>query len=283
MPTLTPTSAGTTDLARAELHLIGRLTEASNEAYLAVLSAPESGRREPVVYKPVRGERPLWDFPEGTLAAREAAAFLVDRAAGWGLIPETVLREGPVGPGSVQRWIGPLPGEDDGGLSADEDAPVRLFPETNFPGQGWHAVLHATLQDGTPVVVSHADHPRLAAMTVLDAVLNNADRKGSHILTDRQGTPWAVDHGLSLHQEDKLRTILWGWQGDPLPTAHREHLRRLRALLGEERTGGLRHELACLITADEIEALTGRVDHLLDVGTYPSPPGHRHPVPWPPL
>ncbi|WP_116114007.1 SCO1664 family protein [Austwickia chelonae] len=284
IPTLTPAPEEASTLLQAEIRLIGRLTEASNEVYLAALDSPETPDRHGfVVYKPIRGERALWDFPDGTLAGRETAAYLVDQAAGWGLIPETALRDGPAGPGSVQRWIGPLPTEDDHPTTAAEPTPVKVFPEQAFPDRGWHPVLHATLEDGTPLIIGHHDHPRLAAMAVLDAVLNNADRKGSHILTDRQGHIWAVDHGLSLHQEDKLRTILWGWQGKPLPASHQEHLRRLRDSLHDTNPTGLRHTLSTLITTGEIHALTTRVDTLLSQAVYPTPPTHRHPVPWPPL
>jgi uncharacterized repeat protein (TIGR03843 family) len=148
---------------------------------------------------------------------------------------------------------------------------------------GWLPVLPAQLADGTDVVVAHADLPRLASLAVLDAALNNTDRKGSHVLRDSTGGLWGIDHGVSLHADDKLRTILWGWQGDPLPPADIDRLGRLTQALAEDGEDSLSAALAEHITAAEIEALRRRVARLLDAGVFPAPSGDWHSIPWPPL
>lgn len=255
------------ELADGELEIEGRLLDASNLA----LRVWVGESRTSAIYKPVRGERELWDFPDGTLAARERGSYLVSRAGGWDHIPETVLRDGPLGPGSVQRWVGPLE-------STVADLPVGLVrldavdqvPEDYLP------VVGVELGDGTPMAVSHADEDRLASLAVLDAVLNNADRKASHLIEDGDRL-WAIDHGVTLNTATKLRTVLWGWAGDPLREADVERLHRLEAALYD----GLTDELADLITAAEIDALGARVERLLASGVFPEPDGVRHPLPWP--
>lgn len=255
----------------------GVLRDASNLTLRVVLEpgegpAPGAGRPHRAVYKPVRGERPLHDFPTGTLAGREVAAYRISAAGGWDLVPPTVLRDGPLGPGSVQWWVEadeePLAGA---GL-VDVVRPEDLEP-------GWLPVVGAEGARGEPVVVVHADDPAAASLAVLDCVLNNADRKGGHLLLDAGGRLWGIDHGITFHRQDKLRTVLWGWAGDPLPEGERDRLDRMEQLLAPG--GDLRAELADLISALEVAALLSRVRRLLAEGTYPFPPSHRYPLPWP--
>ena len=253
-------------LTSGEITITGRLTDASNVTLLAEASA--DGLTVPCIYKPVRGERPLWDFPDGTLADRERAAYLVSQVAGWDCVPLTVLRSGPFGPGMVQRWI-----ED-----ANPDEAVDLVSIEQVPA-GWLPVLRALDEDGSPVALVHADRPALATLAGFDLVVNNADRKGSHVLPLPDGRVLGVDHGLCFHADDKLRTILWGWAGRPLPAAVVDGVAKLLTDLD----GDLGGELATLLTRDEVDVLRERLEALADDPTFPRPPGHRTPIPWPPL
>ncbi len=206
-------------LVNGELEIAGRLSDASNVTLLAEVSY--NGLRADCVYKPIRGERPLWDFPDGSLAGREVAAALVAHAAGWECVPPTFLRDGPVGTGMVQLWI------DD----TDSESMVDLFSRKKLPA-GWLPVLRATDATGSPAVLAHADDPRLQLLATFDLVVNNADRKGPHVLPVVDGPVYGVDHGLTLHADNKLRTVLWGWAGDPLPEQGVEGLRRLQTAVG---------------------------------------------------
>ncbi len=253
-------------IGSGEITVRGRLTDASNLTLLGDVEL--DGVSLPCIYKPVRGERPLWDFPDGTLAAREFAAYQVSDVTGIGCVPFTTVRPGPFGPGMVQRWI-----ED-----ADSDEMVDLVPVEEIP-DGWLPVLRAVDLDGRDVAVVHADSPALALLAGFDLIVNNADRKGSHVLPLADGRVLGVDHGLCFHAEDKLRTILWGWAGRPLPAAVVEAVARLRADLG----GQVGAELAGLITAAEIDALRVRLDALAARPVFPKAPAHRTPIPWPPL
>ena len=273
-------------LSAGDLELIGRIGEASNIVFLARAGGV------PVIYKPVQGERPLWDFPHGTLAQRETAAHVISAAGGWDLVPPTVLRTGPFGTGSVQAWVGPLP--DEMGVISEPPTSqslvglVRLeaLEDESSPQHDWHVVTLGELSDGTPVAVAHADDPRLRSLAVLDAVLNNSDRKGSHILLERLGARqsrvWAIDNGLCLADEPKLRTVLWGWEGDPVPQVE---LRRCHAVLEalEQRNSELVAVLDELITVDEVNALLGRLEVLVDSATHPLPSEDWPALPWPPV
>ena len=264
-------------LAFGELTVEGRLVDASNMALLARVEY--EGVSAHAMYKPVRGERPLWDFPDGTLAARETAAFAVSSLGGWGVVPPTVLRDGPMGEGSVQLWIGD-PDEDAGGEDVPDEALIDVVPRAEVRA-GWLPVFEAEMADGAPVVVVHADRPDLASAAVLDAVINNADRKGSHLRL-LGGTVWGFDHGVTFNAEPKLRTVLWGWMGQPLPEADLERLTHLSGELG--RAGSpLVDELEPLLTRAEVEALQERVSRLLRRGRFPRPGGGWPAVPWPPL
>ncbi|MVU82476.1 SCO1664 family protein [Nocardia sp. ET3-3] len=250
-------------LATAELTVIGQVTTASNVTL--VCENAEADLR--VVYKPVRGERPLWDFPDGTLADREVASYLVSQALGWGVIPETVLREGPLGPGMVQRWIEVV--EDEGPDLVD------LCPVGQVPG-GYREVLRALDPGGHPVSLVHAEDPRLLRMAVLDVLINNADRKGGHALLGVDGRVYGVDHGICLHSEPKLRTVLWGWAGE---TIGDELLTDITVLV-KALPGELGERLAPLLTDAEIGALEARGRALLENPVMPLPTGQR-PIPWP--
>ena len=258
-------------LTFGEIEIEGRLVDASNLALLGQLGL--DGVRTQVIYKPVRGEQPLWDFPDGTLAAREAAAFVLSAVGGWNCVPPTVLREGPLGPGSVQLWVDVV--EDASRHLVDLVTPAELAP-------GWLPVFQAELADGTEVVVAHADSPELASVAVFDVVINNADRKGSHLVLDEQGSLWGFDHGISCHVEPKLRTVLWGWVGQPLPEAEMARLEKLSGWLGTP-TSPASRTLRGLLSPAELEALGGRVAALLTAGRFPAPTGRGPAVPWPPL
>lgn len=225
------------------------------------------------IYKPVRGERPLWDFPEGTLAGREVAAYEISRLAGWNLVPPTVLRDGPAGVGSFQHWVGdPFAG------ATDPDV-VDVVPVDAVP-TSWLGVFEGETPDGLEVTVVHRDVADVRSLAVLDAVLNNSDRKGSHCLRDDEGRLWGIDHGVSLHHEPKLRTVLWGWAGQPLPEPDQQRLHTLRhALATDEAQGRLRE----LLPHRDVEALRARVDQLARVGVHPHPQPGWPAVPWPPL
>ncbi len=249
------------------LEVTGRLTDASNLTLLATSSL--DGIEIECVYKPIRGERPLWDFPDGTLAHREVAARRIAEYAGWDCVPLTIMRSGPYGNGMVQQWIEQL---DD---TADL---VDLVPAKRVP-KGWLPIMRAVDMDGADVAVVHADEDKLKLLAGFDVVVNNADRKGSHILKTPGGDVVGVDHGLCFHCDDKLRTILWGWAGTQLPEDVLEGLHRL----GSGMTGALRTELDEYLTINEIDTLARRIDYLEMYPVYPMPPRGRSPIPWPPL
>ena len=274
-------SSGTAALTHGELAVRGRIRDASN-AVLYCETVYE-GVTVPCVYKPVSGERPLWDFPDGTLAQREVAAYLVSEATGWGLVPPTVLRDGPYGEGMVQLWIESAPespdGEGDGAGDGDDAGALLALTEELEPAAGWKAVVQAEIENGRTALLVHADDLRLRRLAVLDAVINNADRKGGHLLTAADGRLYGIDHGVTFHTEDKLRTLLWGWAGEPLPAEAVTVLAGLAA----ELDGPLGQALGGLITAAETEAVRARVGTLLATGVHPAPGGRWPSIPWPPV
>lgn len=247
------------------LEVVGRITVASNATFLARIG----GTR--VVYKPVAGEKPLWDFPDGTLARREVAAYLVSEATGWGVVPPTWLRDGPYGPGMVQRWQEPdaAPGT---GLD-----PVDVVPPEAVPVAGWRTVLEGRDEQGATVALVHEDSAALRRMAVLDVLLNNADRKGGHVLPRADGHRLGVDHGVTFHVEPRLRTVLWGWVGEPLDAAERAGVARVHDGLA----GTLGAALAELLDEAEVDALGARCGRLLAEGRFPGPEGEMPAVPWP--
>jgi hypothetical protein len=229
-------------LSTGELSIEGRLMDASNATLYCGITA--DGISAACVYKPVMGERPLWDFPDGTLAEREVAAYVLSAATGWEIVPPTVYRQdGPAGPGMVQLWIA-------------EDESVDL-----------------------PRLIRRRDLDALRRVAIFDAVINNADRKGGHLLPTGDGHVYGIDHGVTFHREDKLRTVLWQWAGRGLPGEAEEMLQRLRADL----EGGLGNELAELLTSREVRQTRHRVDRLLTQRRHPEPSEDWPAVPWPPM
>lgn len=249
----------------------GRIREASNAALYCTIS--HEGRETACIYKPVAGERPLWDFPDGNLARREVAAHEVSEMTGWGLVPPTVLREGPYGEGMVQLWIE---------VSAEGDAPELLaLADAEEPEPGWKAIGLAEVGEGQTALLVHADDERLRRLAVLDAVINNADRKGGHLLPTADGRLYAIDHGVTFNTENKLRTLLWGWAGEPLTPDAVDVLTGLQKALGEQ--GALAARLSALITGAELDATRARVAVLLQTGKHPEPSGEWPAIPWPPV
>ncbi|MDR6987457.1 putative repeat protein (TIGR03843 family) [Paenarthrobacter nitroguajacolicus] len=249
------------DLETSELTLTGRITSASNATFLGTIGDLE------VVYKPVAGESPLWDFPHGTLAGREVASYLVSEVFGWDIVPRTWLRDGPLGEGMVQLWQ-----EQDPVHSA-----VNLVATDQVPTTGWKQVLEGQDEDGRMVALIHEDTPALRRMAVFDVVVNNADRKGDHILAMTGGHRHGVDHGLTFHSDHKLRTVLWGWLGEPLTAEELEGIDRV----SEELHGGLGQDLANLLNTGEIASIARRCAQLRLARRFPGPSGDMPALPWP--
>lgn len=250
-------------LSRGELEVTGRIVDASNATLFGVLEA--DGVCAQCVYKPITGERPLWDFPDGHLAGREVATYLIAQAAGLGVVPPTVLRDGPFGPGMVQLWV-----------DVDEAAELVDVLSPTEVADGWRVILHAEDGAGNPAVLAHADVPELRAMAALDVVVNNTDRKGGHVLHTAHGV-YGIDHGICLHQESKLRTVLWGFMGEPLDERVRTGLERLTGQL----EGLLGTELSEYLTHAELRALRLRTRRLLAKGSFPEPVNQWRAIPWP--
>jgi len=228
-------------LEHGAIEPIGQVVWGSNYTFLVGVSAGEHAVQ--AIYKPARGERPLWDFPPGSLVAREVAAYLVSEALGWALVPPTVLREqqAPAGPGSLQLYI-----------EADPELHYFTFDER-------------TIQ-------------RLRPVALFDLLINNADRKAGHILLDPQDQLWLIDHGVCFHDEPKLRTVVWDFVGEPLPDGLLNDLRRVLAELAPGQA--LFERLSSLLAAHEIDALRRRGHALLAAPTFPEP-GPGRPYPWP--
>ncbi|MBO1331846.1 SCO1664 family protein [Streptomyces sp. VRA16 Mangrove soil] len=259
-------------LTRGELHVEGQIRDASNAVLLCTVRHED--REAACVYKPVRGERPLWDFPDGTLAQREVAAFEVSEALGWGLVPPTVLRDGPYGEGMCQLWI-------DTPEEPADDSRLLALVEGEEPGEGWKAIGFAEVGEGRTALLVHADDERLRRLAVLDAVINNGDRKGGHLLVDAGQRLYGIDHGVTFNVEDKLRTLLWGWAGEPLTEEATGALEGLRERLRDGEA--LAARLGELITAAELDAVRERVAGLLKSGRHREPSGEWPAIPWPPL
>lgn len=258
-------------ITKGELTVRGQIREASNAVLYCAVSY--EGEEALCVYKPVAGEQPLWDFPDGTLAGREVAAYEISEVTGWGLVPPTVLRDGPYGEGMCQLWI-----------EADESdtAPQLLaLVEEEEPADGWKAIGFAEVGEGRTALLVHADDPRLRRLAVLDAVINNGDRKGGHLLPGAGGRLYAIDHGVTFNVDDKLRTLLWGWAGEPLPAEAVTVLDRLAGELAEGTP--LTTRLAELITPAETEAVRTRVQEMRRTGLHPKPSGQWPAIPWPPV
>ncbi|MFN2587453.1 MAG: SCO1664 family protein [Actinomycetota bacterium] len=223
-------------LRTGELEVLGLLPYSSNYTFLTRAGDTLA------VYKPRRGERPLWDFPHGSLAGREVAAYLVSEAAGWRIVPPTVLRQdAPLGPGSLQLFV--------------EHDPERHY----------FVIMEERSEDLVP-------------FAAFDVVINNADRKSGHVIEDASGRLWAVDHGVTFHPDDKLRTVIWAYAGLPLDQKTISELETLGAALAEP--GGLSARLEELLSPAEVAATLARTEALLVEGRFPGPPADR-PLPWP--
>jgi uncharacterized repeat protein (TIGR03843 family) len=232
------------DLRSAELEPVGWLAGSSNHAM--VVRARSDGRDRLAVWKPTVGERPLFDFPLGTLTRREVAAFLVSEALGWSIVPPTLLRDGPAGEGMLQAWI-----------DIDPSADV--------------------------IAMVNEDDPRLRRVAVFDAIVNNTDRKAGHLLPVAGGHLHAVDHGVTFSTVPKLRTVLWAWEGEAFDNDEATGFARVASALGTaRRPGELAISLAELLSAPEIEATRRRVADLLTAGVFPSPNPEWPAIPWPP-
>lgn len=239
--------ATTLDVLReGEIELVGRLMGSSNHAMLCRVRRPCPPPEEPIVleavYKPTAGERPLDDFPDATLSHREVAAWLASEAIGWGIVPPTIRRDGPFGDGSLQLWI-------------DVDPTVDVV-----------------------AMVVESD-PRLRRIALFDAVLNNTDRKGGHLLPTSDGHIFGVDHGVTFSMEPKLRTVLWAWRGQALTPDELDGLARLATAL----RGDLARDLAGLLSRGEIATTRRRVDALLETRRFPLPRPDWPAIPWPPF
>lgn len=257
-------------LYEAELTVEGHLSGASNATLRCVIDDDEFGELM-CVYKPRRGERPLWDFPTGSLGHREVAARIIDQRLGWELVPATVWRdEGPYGPGMCQVWI-----DDDG----ERPAVDVIHPDEYSPS--WKIVLEATTYDGSDVLLVHEDTPQLQRLAVFDLVTNNADRKGGHVLRRHNGDLVGIDHGLTFHVEPKVRTVLWGWAGEQIPDDIMTEVVRLGQELAVAE-GDLATVQAWLTRA-EWSALIARVEELIDSPFFPKPRGDEPALPWPPM
>lgn len=247
---MTASAAGDGDvlalLRSAPLTARGFLAQASNHTLLVQAGSPPAGTH--AIYKPQAGERPLWDFPEGTLCRREVAAYEVSDFLGWQLVPPTVLRDGPMGFGSVQLFI------------------------PHDPARHYFVLLDAEPRHRTA----------LARMALFDMLVNNADRKAGHVLRADDGHVWGIDHGLTFHVQTKLRTVIWELGGTPIPPDWHRDLARLDAALdnpGHATTG----RLEALLSPQEIEGLAMRARALTEIEALPAVDEHRRPYPWPPL
>jgi hypothetical protein len=231
-------------LARGELEILGLMPRSSNYTFLVSVHGENGEPDLKAIYKPRRGEIPLWDFPQGTLAQREVAAYVVSRRLGWPVVPPTVLRDGPEGVGSVQLFI-----------EFDPDQHYFTLQETNVD----------TFRD----------------VALFDAIVNNADRKAGHCLRARDGRIFLIDHGVCFNEDDKLRTVIWEYLGESIPERRLADLRGLADALGGNDDPLLR-ELDPLLSRAEIRATCDRVGALLVSRRFPEP-GTERPYPWPPV
>lgn len=229
-------------LQSGKLHLEGQFIYGSNYTFMAACQF--QGQTFKTVYKPIRGERPLWDFPNQTLARREVAAFLVSEALGWRLVPPTVfrLKDAPMGAGSVQLFI-------------EHDPDMHYFN------------------------LREEYHQHFPRVMVFDLLINNADRKAGHLLISPEGELFLIDHGLSFHVEDKLRTVVWEHAGESIPSELLEDVEKIRAALSSE--NNLHKALKLHLLAAEIAALENRAQGLLASEVFPLPPEDRRAYPWP--
>jgi hypothetical protein len=228
------------DLSQGDLSVTGRLVDASNATLFA--SCKVKARTLNCIYKPIAGERPLWDFPDGTLANREYLTFLVSHWLGLHLVPPTVLRDGPYGTGMVQLWI-----------NIDESVDLMEFFKE--------------------------DNAELRKIALLDLITNNTDRKIGHLIPTVEGSVYGCDHGVTFHEEDKLRTVLWQWAKKPFTIAELEILHLAKMLIATEK----REVILGLIQEEELNATVNRIDRALSEKCFPQPSPDWPAVPWPPF
>lgn len=227
------------DLVRGEIVVEGRIVDASNATLFGTIHTADEAF--PIVYKPIAGERPLWDFPDGNLASREVASYVLSKAGSFNCVPTTVLREGPFGLGAVQEWV----------------------------------VVDESID---PILLGQSNHPGVRNLALFDVIVNNTDRKFGHILPKSENEILGCDHGVTFHQDFKLRTVIWQFAGEPLEPYERDQLKALeRWLINEGHTA-----LIDLITQEEIDAISTRIERLLNAG-YPIPSEEWPAVPWPPV
>ena len=226
-------------LKNGEIEVTGRLVDASNATLYANCSYADSIM--PIIYKPIAGERPLWDFPDGNLAQREYAAYLISELGNFSVVPPTILRDGPFGSGMVQQWI-----------DIDNSIDLSLFYRT--------------------------DNPELRKMALFDAVVNNTDRKIGHLLPISAAKVFGCDHGVTFHEDDKLRTVLWQWADQPLTRSETDQLNNLLSEISASEEA-----LLALITPAELKALVARIQRLISEATFPAPSDEWPAVPWPPF
>ena len=228
------------ELFEGELKVVGRLVDASNATlYAEIVRGTTTDENPKVIYKPIAGERPLWDFPEGTLANREYAAYLLSKEAGFDLVPKTVLRDGPFGKGMVQEWI-----------DTDEETDVVSFGQS--------------------------DDSSLRKMALFDAIINNTDRKFGHLLITTGKQVFGCDHGVTFHEEDKLRTVLWQFAGEKF---NQTEIQLLKASLQVVSSP----EFLELLSEREVAATSKRINSLLALNEFPLPNPNWPAVPWPPV
>jgi uncharacterized repeat protein (TIGR03843 family) len=228
------------ELLAGQLVVEGRLVDASNATLFGKVLLDDQSRYS-VVYKPIAGERALWDFADGNLASREVAAFLISQIGNFNCVPLTVMRDGPFGIGAVQQWI-------------------ELDPDLDL------------------IAIGQQSSPAIRNLALFDVVINNTDRKFGHILPISDSEILGCDHGLTFHQEFKLRTVIWHYAGEELDKSEIEKLKALKIQIGDESRAALEE----LITADEIKALLERIDTLISEG-FPYPSEQWPAVPWPPV
>ena len=228
-------------IIESQISITGRLIDASNATLFGTVISLANGAEIPIIYKPIAGERPLWDFPDGNLASREVAAYLINLELSLQIVPFTILRDGPYGFGAVQEWI-----------EIDESFDVISYAQSN--------------------------DNQLRTVAFFDAIINNTDRKIGHLLMDATSQLYAIDHGASLHADDKLRTVLWQWRGTELSETELTQLQNLISQKAE-----ISEKLTELLTPVEIAALFKRVEKLMKNRKFPEPSGDWPAVPWPPI
>ena len=228
------------ELLAGQLVVEGRLVDASNATLFGKVLLDDQSRYS-VVYKPIAGERALWDFADGNLASREVAAFLISQIGNFNCVPLTVMRDGPFGIGAVQQWI-------------------ELDPDLDL------------------IAIGQQSSPAIRNLALFDVVINNTDRKFGHILPISDSEILGCDHGLTFHQEFKLRTVIWHYAGEELDKNEIEKLKALKSQIADKSRAALEK----LINADEIKALLERIDTLISEG-FPYPSEQWPAVPWPPV